>query len=189
VQPSGAALVSITQIDPINVSFTVPERELPALQKSLASGGLEVEVKLDDAGEAGAPTRKGRLVFIDNSVDSTSGTIRLKASFANADGRLWPGMFVTVALSPRVLTGALTVPVQAVQTGPDKKFLYVIGEAGKVTSAPIRVVLVQDGLAVVEGVNAGTRVVVEGAQNLRPGSTVSEAKAQPAQAKPKQGKS
>lgn len=171
VQPSAATLVSITQIDPINVSFTMPERELPALQTS--SGALVVTAQLD--GE----TYTGKLSFIDNSVDSASGTIRLKAGFANPDGRLWPGMFVTVALSPRTLTGALTVPAQAVQTGPEKKFLYVIGAEDKVGVVPVRVLLIQDGQAVIEGeaVKVGARVVVEGAQNLRPGSVVSEAKA------------
>ncbi len=169
VQPSGAALVSITQIDPINVSFTLPERELPALQK--AGGNLAVSAQL------GADTHEGKLIFIDNSVDSASGTIRLKAGFANADGRLWPGMFVGVSLAPRMLTGALTVPAQAVQTGPERKFLYVIGDEGKVSPAPVRVLLIQEGLAVVEGeiVKEGMRVVVEGAQNLRPGGTVKDA--------------
>jgi RND family efflux transporter MFP subunit len=173
VQPSGAALVSITQIDPINVSFTLPERELPTLQQSMNQGVVEVSARLDETSQA---VRTGRLVFIDNAVDSGSGTIRLKAQFDNADSRLWPGMFVTVSLSPRTLANALTVPVQAVQTGPERKFLYVIGEESKVTIAPVRVILVQDGLAVIEGPATGTRVVVEGAQNLRPGSTVSEAK-------------
>lgn len=170
VQPTGAALVSITQIDPINVGFTLPERELPALQQS--AGTLAVNARL------GAETYAGKLVFIDNSVDTTSGTIRLKAGFANPDGKLWPGMFVTVALSPRTLAGVLTVPVQAVQTGPERKFLYAIGEDGKVSALPVRVLLVQEGLAVIEGegVVAGIQVVVEGAQNLRPGSAVSEAK-------------
>ena len=176
VQSTSPGLVSIAQIDPINVAFTLPERELPALQKALASGGLAVSAQLD---EAGNEQRAGRLIFVDNSVDIASGTIRLKASFANADSHLWPGMFITVALSPRTLKAALTVPVQAVQTGPEKKFLYVIGEGGKVSSTPVRVLLIQDGRAVVEGVAAGARVVVEGAQNLRPGSRVSEAKAAP----------
>ncbi len=172
VQPSGAALVSITQIDPINVSFTLPERELPTLQKTLGSGALTVSAQLD--GE----TYAGRLSFIDNSIDSSSGTIRLKASFANPGGQLWPGMFVTVSLSPRTLSAVLTVPAQAVQTGPEKKFLYVINDEGKVRAVPVRILLIQDGTAVVEGegAKAGARVVVEGAQNLRPGSSVSEAK-------------
>lgn len=172
-QPSGTPLVSITQIDPINVSFTLPERELPQLQQSMAQGAVAVAARLDADSPA---TRNGKLVFIDNAVDSGSGTIRLKAQFDNPDSRLWPGMFVTVSLSPRTLTNVLTVPVQAVQTGPERKFLYVIDAENKVGIAPVRVLLVQDGRAVIEGPDAGTRVVVEGAQNLRPGSTVAEAR-------------
>lgn len=176
VQPAGPALVSISQIDPINVSFALPESELPALQKSLASGGIAVTAQLDDGDRAG---RQGRLSFIDNNVDSASGTIRLKATFANRDGRLWPGMFVTVALAPRTLAGALVVPAQAVQSGPESKFVYVIGDDAKVAAKPVHVSLIQDGRAVVDGVPAGSRVVVEGAQNLRPGSLVAEAKTAP----------
>lgn len=171
---SGAVLVSITQIDPINVSFTLPEHELAALQQSLAKSEVAVYANL---GLAGQPALEGRLVFVDNAVDTTSGTIRLKAQFPNADHRLWPGMFVIVTLAPRTLVGALTVPVQAVQTGPEKKFLYVIGEDHKVTALSINVRLIQDGIAVIEGVAPGGRVVMEGAQNLRPGSVVSETKA------------
>ena len=172
VQPSGPALVSISQIDPINVSFVLPESELPALQKSLTSGGVGVTARLDDGDRS---SRQGRLSFIDNTVDSASGTIRLKATFANGDGRLWPGMFVTVALAPRTLAGALVVPAQAVQTGPENRFVYAIGDDGKVAARPVRVALIQDGRAVIDGAPAGTRVVVEGAQNLRPGSSVVEA--------------
>jgi RND family efflux transporter MFP subunit len=172
VQPGGAALVSITQVDPINVSFTLPERELPALQQALAQGAVRVQAEPEIAGAL-----TGRLVFVDNAVDTASGTIRLKAEFSNADNRLWPGMFVTVNLAPRTLSGVLTVPVQAVQTGPEKKFLYVIGDERKVTLLPVEVILVQGGIAVIEGAAPGTRVVVEGAQNLRPGSVVVDAKA------------
>jgi RND family efflux transporter MFP subunit len=168
----GAVLVSITQLDPINVSFTLSERELAGLQQAFAKGEVPVSAKLDLADQT---DMKGRLVFIDNTVDTASGTIRLKAEFSNADHRLWPGMFVTVALAPRTLVGALTVPAQAVQTGPENKFLYVIGEGSKVASLPVNVRLIQDGFAVVEGIALGTRVVVEGAQNLRPGSVVVEA--------------
>lgn len=172
VQPNGAALVSITQIDPINVSFTLPEHELAALQQALAKGEVPVNATLDAAGQE---ARKGRLAFVDNAVDTASGSIRLKAEFSNADNRLWPGMFVTVALAPHTLSGALMVPVQAVQTGPEKKFLYVIGKDRKVAAVPVNVRLIQDGLAVIEGIAPGTRVVVEGAQNLRPGNVVTEA--------------
>lgn len=171
VQPNGPALVSITQVDPINVSFTLPERELAALQQALAKGEVPVSATTDLPGQ---PALKGRVVFMDNSVDMASGAIRLKAEFPNPDNRLWPGMFVTVTLAPRVLKGAATVPVQAVQTGPDGKFIYVIGGDSKVALQPVNVSLIQDGIAAVEGVAPGTRVVVEGAQNLRPGSIVAE---------------
>jgi RND family efflux transporter MFP subunit len=97
VQPSGVALVSITQIDPINVSFSLPERELAGLQQALAKGAVPVSAKLDMAGQEDI---KGNLVFVDNAVDTASGTIRLKAEYSNADHRLWPGMFVTVMLTP-----------------------------------------------------------------------------------------
>jgi RND family efflux transporter MFP subunit len=168
----GAVLVSITQLDPINVSFTLPERELAGLQQAFAKGKVPVSAKPDLANQSDI---KGHLVFIDNSVDTASGTIRLKAEFPNSDHRLWPGMFVTVALTPRTLVGANTVPAQAVQTGPERKFLYVIGEDSKVASVPINLLLIQNGIAVVEGIASGARVVVEGAQNLRPGSVVVEA--------------
>lgn len=175
VQPSGPALVSITQIDPIDVSFTLPERELPDLRAAMAAGNVAVTARVD---ASGTTVLDGMLSFIDNSVDSASGTIRLKARFPNADQRLWPGMFVTVSLAPRTLANVLTVPTQAVQTGPERKFLYVIGADAKVTAVPVRVVLVQDGIAVIEGaetaLEAGSRVVAEGAQNLRPGSSVNE---------------
>jgi RND family efflux transporter MFP subunit len=172
VQPNDA-LVSITQIDPINVSFTLPEREFVPLEEALAQGDVVVNVALDTASKQ---MRTGRLIFIDNMIDTASGTIRLKAEFPNADNHLWPGMFVTVALSPRTLTGALMVPVQAVQTGPEKKFLYVVGDDNKVNLLPVNVRLVQDEVAVVEGsgIVQGMMVVVEGAQNLRPGSIVKE---------------
>jgi len=174
VQPNGAPLVSITQIDPINVSFTLPERELAPLQQALANGEVSVTAMLDASSQK---IRKGRLAFVDNAVDTASGTIRLKAEFHNADNQLWPGMFVTVTLAPQTLKAAITVPVQTVQTGPEKKFIYVIGDENKVTSVPVNVRLIQDSVAVLEGITAGARVVVEGAQNLRPGSVVTEAAA------------
>jgi membrane fusion protein, multidrug efflux system len=171
VQPNSTVLVNITQIAPINISFTLPERELATLRQAFAKGEVPVSAELDQSGQ---PSLKGRLVFVDNAVDTASGSIRLKAEFPNADNRLWPGMFVTVTLAPRTLTGAATVPVQAVQTGPEKKFLYVIKEGSKVAALPVTVRLIQDGIAVIEGAAPGARVVVEGAQNLRPGSVVAE---------------
>lgn len=172
VQPD-EALVNITQIDPINVSFNLPEREFVPLQEAFAKGEVTVNVELEGAGKL---TRKGRLIFIDNAVDTASGTIGLKAEFPNADNHLWPGMFVKVTLAPRTLTGVLTVPAEAVQNGPEIKFIYVVDDSNKVGSLPVEVRLIQDGMAVIEGksIAPGMRVVVEGAQNLRPGSMVTE---------------
>jgi RND family efflux transporter MFP subunit len=173
VQPNDA-LVNITQIDPINVSFTLPEREFIPLQQAFAKGEVPVMVELNGPQKQ---TRTGHLIFIDNAVDTASGTIRLKAEFPNADRHLWPGMFVMVSLAPQTLAHVLTVPVQAVQNGPEGKFLYVLDETGKVKPFSVDVRLVQEGFAVVEGkaITSGMHVVAEGAQNLRPGSAVTEA--------------
>lgn len=174
VQPSTQntqALVTISQIDPIGVSFALPERELPHVQRAIARGSLPVTVEL-------SATQKqilsGKLTFIDSTVDSASGTIAMKAAFANGEKLLWPGMFVNVSLSARTLPGALVVPVQAVQSGPERKFVYVVGEGDKVTTAPVEVELIQGGVAAVKGVAVNARVVVEGAQNVRKDSTVVE---------------
>lgn len=169
VQPNGAVLVTIAQIDPVSVTFTLPERELPGLQRAIAGGNVPVTAI------AGGEKHSGRVTFVDNSVDTTTGTIRVKAEFPNRDARLWPGMYVNVEMSPRTLANAAVVPAQAVQTGPEERFVYVVGEDRKVAPRPVKLAYVEDGFAVVEGVPAGARVVVEGAQNLRPGSVVTEA--------------
>jgi RND family efflux transporter MFP subunit len=171
VQPGSAPLLTVIQIDPIAVAFTVPERELPSLQEALAKGPVLVETKLEGAGDG----MSGRITFVDNTVNPATGTIRVKAEFANTGTRLWPGMFVNVSLVPRTLESATVVPAQAVQSGPDNRFVYLVGQDGKVVMEPIKLLYVAEGAAVIDGVAAGARVVVEGAQNLRPGSTVIEA--------------
>jgi RND family efflux transporter MFP subunit len=176
VQPGGAsattpALVTVTQIDPIAVAFTLPEKELSGLQQALAAGAVAVVARA----QSGGPEHKGRVTFVDNAVDTPSGTIRVKAEFANGDSRLWPGMYVNVELSPRTIAKATVVPAQAVQTGPENRFVYVVGDERKVESRKVTLAYIDEGLAVIEGVAPGTRVVVEGAQNLRPGTVVTEA--------------
>lgn len=173
VQPNGTVLVTIAQIAPIAVAFTLPERELPGLQAALASGGVSVTATAASGGEP----HRGRITFVDNAVDAATGTIRVKAEFANAGARLWPGMYVNVTLSPATLAGATVIPAQAVQSGPDGRFVYVVGEDRKVASRPVELAYVEETFAAVRGVPAGARVVVEGAQNLRPGSVVTESKA------------
>ncbi|HUQ27675.1 MAG TPA: efflux RND transporter periplasmic adaptor subunit [Usitatibacter sp.] len=170
VQPA-TPLVTVTQIDPIAVSFTVPEKELPALQAALRAGKVPVTVTVKDAPQS---SFTGEVTFVDNAVDPSTGTIKVKAEFSNRETQLWPGMYVNVQIAPRVIRNATVVPAQAVQTGPDNRFVYSVGEDRKVTQKPVTLAYVEEGLAVVEGIPAGTRVVVEGAQNLRPGSNVTE---------------
>ncbi len=177
VQPGGGAtpgavLVTVTQIDPIAVSFTLPEKELAGLQAALRAGEVPVTV----SSQEGAEAFRGKVTFVDNAVDIPTGTIRVKAEFANPQARLWPGAYVNVTLAPRTITAATVVPAQAVQTGPDNRFIYVVGEDGKAQPKTVTLAYVEQGLAVVDGgVKPGDRVVVEGAQNLRPGSAVTEA--------------
>ncbi|MEQ1516390.1 MAG: efflux RND transporter periplasmic adaptor subunit, partial [Usitatibacteraceae bacterium] len=174
VQPSAqntVPLVTISQIDPIGVSFALPERELPHVQRAIATGTLPVAIELSGPQKQ---TLSGKLTFIESTVDSASGTIAMKAAFENSERLLWPGMFVNVSLTSRNLPGALVVPVQAVQSGPERKFVYVVGEGGKVTSMPVEVELIQSGFAAIKGAAAGARVVVEGAQNVRKDSIVVE---------------
>src|SRR5689334_5425984 len=161
VTPNGALpLVTVTQLDPIAVQFTVPEKELPGLQAALAAGkvGVSATVKEDASKQF-----KGVVTFVDNAVDATSGTIKVKAEFDNHDLKLWPGMYVNVDLAPRVIRNATVVPPQAVQTGPDNRFVYQVGEDNKVAAKPVQLAYIEEAFAVVEGLAPGTRVVVEGA--------------------------
>jgi RND family efflux transporter MFP subunit len=183
VQPGGSVLVTVTQIDPITVAFTLPEKELAGLQAALAAGEVQVRARVE-----GAPNPFiGKLIFVDNAVDTATATIRVKAAFANTDARLWPGMFVNVSLAPRTLIGASVVPAQAVQTGPDSQFVYVVGEDRKVTQQAVTLAYVETGFAVVDGVPPGARVVIEGAQNLRPGTAITEMEKKGQPAKPEVG--
>jgi RND family efflux transporter MFP subunit len=183
VQPNGTVLVTVTQIDPIQVAFSLPEKELPGLQGALAAGPVSVEVEASP--ESGRQTFTGQVNFVDNAVDTATGTIRVKAQFDNRASRLWPGMFVNVIVAPRVLAQASVVPLQAVQTGPDGRFLFVVGDDRKVAARPVALDYLDAGIAVVKGVEPGTKVVVEGAQNLRPGSLVSAGEARPGKAEGK----
>lgn len=170
-QASGDPMVTITQIDPITVSFSLPERELVNVTTTYPKGDAPVRVQLP-----GQPVMTGKLIFIDNAADSQTGTIRMKAEFDNAAHKLWPGTYVSVSLVSRNVENAVLVPAQAVVTGPIDKFIYVVQPDSTVKQQKIDVVAIEDGQAAVSGIAAGSRVVVEGSQNLRPGSTISETK-------------
>ncbi|MXP62076.1 efflux RND transporter periplasmic adaptor subunit [Roseomonas sp. M0104] len=172
-------LATITQMDPIQVQFAVPERWLPEIQAAMENGPPEVAAH--PPGDRHAPAR-GRLVFVDSQVDTTSGTIQLKARFANPEGHLWPGQYVNVVLLPRVEPNALSVPVQAVQTGSeDSRFVYVVDGEGRARRRPVTLERVVSGRAVLQAeIGAGEKVVIEGAQLLTDGARVSERPGRPA---------
>jgi RND family efflux transporter MFP subunit len=168
VSPTGAALVTISRIDPVNVQFTVPESDVASLLKGLAAGA-PVRVM------SGADTLEGRLVFVDNAIDAGTGTIKAKAQFTNAKQLLWPGQFVRVRLTLRTLEGAVVVPQAAVIQRGNDRGVYVVG-ADRVAQWRVITLVQPDGDSVaLQGVREGERVVVDGKQNVRPGTPVREA--------------
>lgn len=168
VQPgSTLPLVSLIQFDPIGVAFTLPENDLKPVLAAQSHGAVTVWV--EDA--SGKPI-SGTLDFIDNSVSTTSGTIALKAHFSNRQHLLWPGLFQNVKVDAGVTPDAVVLPPQAVQNGPDGHFVYVITPQNQAQVQAVTLLRVQQSLAVISGLAQGTKVVNEGANNLRPGMTV-----------------
>ncbi|MDO8412356.1 MAG: efflux RND transporter periplasmic adaptor subunit [Gallionellaceae bacterium] len=171
-QASGSAMLTITQLNPIAVSFAVPERELAFINATYPKGDAPIIAQLPEG-----KSIKGKLIFIDNSADQQSGTIRMKAQFTNRDHKLWPGAFVNVSLTSRTLSDAIVVPSQAVITGPSDQFVYVVQPDSTVQIQKVQVTAMDDGQTAVTGLDEGTPVVMEGTQNLRPGAKVKEAQA------------
>lgn len=172
-----SGLVLINQIDPVAVSFTVPDTAFAEVQAALraagpSSPGLTVEVY-----GRGQSQRlgQGALVLMDNRIDAASGTLRLKARLDNPDQALWPGQTVDVRLILGDRAGALVVPESAVQRGAEGLFVYVVDPDGRVRLQAVRTAVVQDGLAVVDdGLSAGQRIVIDGQYKLRPGLKIAE---------------
>jgi RND family efflux transporter MFP subunit len=170
VQPTGSPLVTITQLDPISVAFNLPQRNLGDALAALRGGGGAVTALLPESGTA----LEGKLQFVDNAVDPASGTVRVKAEFANKDERLWPGAFVTVRLAVQTLKGAAVIPQAAIIESPRGKIVYVVDRSGKASPRPLELLYASGEDAAVSGVKPGERIVLEGRQNLRPGATVIE---------------
>jgi len=216
VQANQTTLASITQLDPISVAFSLPQRHLADALAALKDGGAAViatppasEGQAPQAGPApregaraaaadgsrngaakamaattpapAAGTRAGRLSFVDNAVDASSGSVKVKAQFDNRDGLLWPGAFVNVAMTARVLRGAVVLPQAAIVQSGRGPLVYIVVD-GMAQLRPVQVLYAQGDEAVVGGVEPGARVVLDGRQNLRPGATVLEraADAEPA---------
>jgi multidrug efflux system membrane fusion protein len=164
------ALVVINQIQPITVTFAVPEQFLADIKSRLESGRVRVEASRPQAD--GRP-EQGLLTFVDNSVDKTAGTIRLKGTFANEKRDLWPGQFVDVVVTLAERPNALVVPTQAVQTGQDGQYLFVVTDNRKVEMRPVVVAMTHASETVLQkGVQSGEVVVIDGHFRLAPGSEV-----------------
>ncbi|WP_052401592.1 efflux RND transporter periplasmic adaptor subunit [Muricoccus aerilatus] len=167
----GAVLATITQTDPILVAFSVPERWLAELRA--AQGRNETpRVRAQPPGEAARPAQ-GELVFVDSAVDTTTGTIQLKARFPNEASRLWPGQYLEVVMVPRTDAQATSVPVAAVRVGQGGNFLYAVTPENTARRVQVKVLRYASGRAVIEGgVADGERVVTEGIERLRDGARV-----------------
>jgi multidrug efflux system membrane fusion protein len=164
-------LTTINQVQPIYVTFAVPEAQLAAVKKYMAVGKLAVRARPQD--DPGAPEENGSLTFVDNSVDPSTGTIKLKGTFANANRKLWPGQFVRVTLRLTTQQNAVVVPNQAIQTGQDGTYIYVVKADQTVESRAVKTgVRVDQDMVVDDGLEAGEKVVVEGQLRLAPGSRV-----------------
>jgi membrane fusion protein, multidrug efflux system len=172
VQASQAtALVTITQLKPIYVTFTVPQENLTEIRTNQARAPLEVEAY---SGDDKTLLARGKVTLIDNQVDTSTGTVRLKATFDNADERLWPGEFVSARLIVSTREQAIVVPAQTVMHGPQGAYLYVIKPDDTVERRAVQVAATQEDLAVVEkGLARGERVVVEGQYRLTEAAKVS----------------
>jgi multidrug efflux system membrane fusion protein len=164
------AMVTINQIQPVNVSFAVPERTLPEIRKYMAGGALKVEALLS---KNDANPLQGNLAFIDNAVDAATGTIRLKGSFVNSDRKLWPGQFVNVVLTLATQKNAVVVPTQSVQTGQKGQFVFVVKADSTVEVRPVVASRVFGEETVIEsGLTASEKVVTDGQLRLAPGAKV-----------------
>ncbi|MGA2467909.1 MAG: efflux RND transporter periplasmic adaptor subunit [Thermodesulfobacteriota bacterium] len=175
-QPNAIDLVTINQIIPIYVIFYVPEQNLPEIKKYMARGSLKVEALPPNDTSGG---EQGILTFIDNTVDKTTGTILLKGTFANREKKLWPGQFVNVVLTLTTEPNAIVVPSQAIQTGQEGQYVFVIKPDLTADNRPVVISRTIDKETIIEkGLQAGERVVTDGQLQLVPGTKV-EVKASP----------
>jgi multidrug efflux system membrane fusion protein len=172
-------LVVINQVDPISVVFTLPEEAFQDINLALNASSVSREslAVLAYPRSGSELLGSGKLMLLNNQIDTASGTIQLKASFANPTHTLWPGQYVNVRLVLGQRRQALTMPAAAVQRSQGGTYAYVVGADGQtVQPQPIEVANIQDGMAVIDkGLSAGQRVVVDGQYKLKPGARISEA--------------
>ena len=170
IKANDVPIVTINQISPIYVTFSIPEQNLPEIKKYMARGNLKVTavIPTDEKGP-----QEGVLTFVDNAVDMTTGTIHLKGTFENRDKRLWPGQFVNVILTLATQPNAILVPSQTIQAGQEGLYVFVVKPDFTVESRPVAVGRSLDGLTVVtQGLQPGETVVTDGQIRLVPGAKV-----------------
>jgi multidrug efflux system membrane fusion protein len=166
----GTPLVVINQVSPVNVTFSVPEQHLAEVRRNMAKGSLRVEARFQS--DEGRP-EQGSLSFVDNAVDRTTGTIKLKAEFKNSERRLWPGQFINVAVTLGTQAEAVVVPSEAIQVGQEGQHVFVVKPDNSVEMRPVVVARTDEGEAVIsKGLQAGEQIVREGQFLLGPGSRI-----------------
>ena len=166
-------IVSVNQVEPIAVTFTIPQGDFQRLAQASSNFTRPLPTEALSQ-ETGADLGAGVLVVADNHVDPATGTVQLKAQFANVSQQLWPGEFVNVRLTLENLQNVLTIPTDAVNQGPNGAYAFVVGRDQKVVQQPIVVTTTQNGLAVIgSGLKAGDVVVTDGQMSLKAGSKVS----------------
>jgi multidrug efflux system membrane fusion protein len=163
-------IITVTQIHPISATFTLPQQELPRVQTDMLKGSLPV---LAYAGDDSTELDQGTLLTPDNTIDATTGTIRLKATFPNLANKLWPGQFINAHLQVDVAHDAVTVPPAAIQHGPDGLYVYVVGPNSAAMREPVTVGYQTARLAIVtKGLTGGEDVVVSGQSRLQAGTRI-----------------
>ena len=186
VRANDSTLLVINQVQPIYVSFTVPQQQLPTIKRYMTEGALEVQVL-----PTGDPKPvRGKVTFVDNTVDTTTGTIRLKATFANEERRLWPGQFVNATMTLTTEADAIVIPAQAVQTGQQgQPYVFIVKTDSTVDNRRVTVERTQGNEAVVaKGLAVGERVVTDGQPRLVPGAKVEIRGAEPRGGQPGGGR-
>jgi RND family efflux transporter MFP subunit len=172
---SVGAMVTITQLNPINVQFVIPEKDIPVLLENQLDGE-PITVKVT-VGDSGKKAYEGKVLVIDNQVDPSIAAVRVKAQIPNDAMTLLPGQFARVSMIASTLKDVLAVPSEAIVMNPRGRMVFVVDKDNKASSKPVKVVYEYLGQSVITGIEAGDRVVVEGKQSLRPGGKVREAKA------------
>jgi multidrug efflux system membrane fusion protein len=173
IQPNATVLVTINQIAPIYVSFSVPEQYLLELKRANGAGAGDHPLTVVASAQGDASSETGQLSFINNSIDSSTGTIQLMATFPNAGQRLWPGEYVNAEITLSVANNATVVPTTAVLTGQNDMYVYVVNSDGTVQSRPVTTATALNGITVVsKGLAPGETVVTDGQLALFNGAKV-----------------